>query len=76
MGDFHSEGKIYRKTFFMLELVWLGLVFPDALGQDLIETQQNFDHEVEVDDNKEIENIENLSQNLNDSFSKGWQWGT
>ena len=76
MGDFHSEAKSYRKTFFMLELIWLGLVFLDALGQDLIEIESNFDHEVEVDDNEEIENIENLSQNLNDFLSIGWQWGT
>ena len=76
MGDFHSEARSYRKTFCMLELIWLGLVFLDALGQDLIEIESNFDHEVEVDDNEEIENIENLSQNLNDFLSIGWQWGT
>ena len=50
----------------MLELTLLGLIFPDAFGRDLEEIEQNFDHEVEVDDNEEIENIENLSQNLND----------
>ena len=47
----------------MLELTWLGLDLAglDALGEDLEEIE-NFDHEVEVDDNEEIENIENLRQ--------------
>ena len=62
----------------MLELTWLGLDLAglDALGDDLEEIEENFDHEVEVDDNEEIENTENLSQNLNDFLSRGWQWGT
>ena len=56
----------------MLELTWLGLDLAglDALGEDLGETEENFDHEVEVDDNEEIETIENSSQNMNEILSQ------
>ena len=45
MGDFHSEGKIVS---FILEI-----------RDDLEEIEGNFDHEVEVDEDQEIENVVN-----------------
>ena len=43
---------------------------PRRVGAGSYRNEQNFDHEVEVDDNEEIENIENLSQNSNDFLSQ------
>ena len=58
MGDFHSEGK---KTIlclnFMLKLILSGLDLAglDALGDDLEEIEEDFDHEIEVDEFVQIE---------------------
>ena len=71
MGDFRSQGK----HFFFLEVTWLGLDLAglDALGEDLEEIEEVFDHEIETDEIEEIEQIDNLSQNLNEVLSQRGQ---
>ena len=56
----------------MIEVTWLGLDLAglDALGEDLEEIEEDFDHKIEADKTEEIEQIENLSQNLNEVLSQ------
>ena len=53
-----------------LILSGLDLAGLDALGDDLEEIEEDFDHEIKVDEFEEIEQIENLSQNLNEVLSQ------
>ena len=53
-----------------LILSGLDLAGLDALGDDLEEIEEDFDHEIEVDEFEEIEQIENLSQDLNKVLSQ------